>query len=208
MSGESTSGARILGVILAGGLSRRMGGGDKALQQIAGRRLIDRVIERLAPQVDALVLNANGDPARFGVDLPVVADPLPDFPGPLAGLLAGMEHTAAHHPSARYILTVSADCPLLPRDLAARLLAEKHAAPAAIAASGGRDHPVIGLWDIALAPLLRRMLVDEGERRVRAFTVRAGAVTVDWPAEPYDPFLNINTPDDLAAAERLIALAG
>ncbi|MDR6955565.1 molybdopterin-guanine dinucleotide biosynthesis protein A [Ancylobacter sp. 3268] len=201
-------GNRILGVILAGGLSRRMGGGDKALLPLAGHRLLDRVVGRLAPQVDALLLNANGDPQRFGLALPVAADPLPDFPGPLAGLLAGFEHARTHAPWARHILTVSADCPLLPPDLAARLLAEKGEAAAAIAASGGRDHPVIGLWDVALAPLLRTLLLDEGERRMRAFTARAGAVSVDWPVEPYDPFLNINTPDDLAAAERLIAAAG
>ncbi|GLK84417.1 molybdenum cofactor guanylyltransferase MobA [Ancylobacter defluvii] len=202
------TGNRILGVILAGGLSRRMGGGDKALRPVAGHRLIDRVITRLAPQVDALILNANGDPQRFGLALPVVADPLPDFPGPLAGLLAGFEYAHAHAPWARHILTVSADCPLLPPDLVARLLAEKGEAAAAIAASGGRDHPVIGLWDVSLAPRLRALLLDEGERRVRAFTARVGTVSVDWPVEPYDPFLNINTPDDLATAERLIASVG
>ncbi|MBS7542884.1 molybdenum cofactor guanylyltransferase MobA [Ancylobacter oerskovii] len=197
--------AAILGVILAGGLSRRMGGGDKGLRMVAGRRLLDRAIERLTPQVGAVILSANGDPARFGVALPVVPDPLPDFPGPLAGLLAGMEHAVARAPRARHILTVPADCPLLPEDLATRLAAGKGEAAAAIAASGGRDHPVIGLWDVSLAPLLRHLLVAEGERRVRAFTARAGAVTVDWPDEPYDPFLNVNTPEDLAAAEALIA---
>ena len=197
----------ILGVILAGGLSRRMGGGDKALRELAGRRLIDRVIARLAPQVDALVLNANGPAGRFGVDIPVVPDSLPNFPGPLAGILAGLDHARLHAPWARHILTVSSDCPLLPPDLAARLMAGKDGAPAAIAASGGRDHPVIGLWDLALAPLLRHLLVEDGERRMRAFTARAGAATVDWPIEPYDPFLNINTPEDLADAEHRLASA-
>lgn len=197
----------ILGVILAGGLSRRMGGRDKTLRVIGGQRLLDRVIDRLTPQVDALILNANGDPARFAVTLPVTPDPLPDFPGPLAGLMAGFDYAAIHAPWARHLLTVSGDCPLLPADLAARLLAGKGEALAAIASSGGRDHPVIGLWNVTLAPVLRQLLVGQGERRVRAFTSRAGAVAVDWPLEPYDPFLNLNTPDDIAEAERLIASA-
>lgn len=191
-----------VGVILAGGLSRRMGGGDKPLALLGGERLLDRVITRLAPQVDALALNANGDPSRFGIGLPVIADPLPGHPGPLAGLLAGFDFAVRR--GADRLLTVSGDCPLLPLDLAARLAAGMGEAPAAIAASGGREHPVIGLWDTALAPVLRALLVEEGERRVRAFTNRIGAVTVDWPTEPYDPFLNINTPDDLVRAATFI----
>ena len=197
--------AAAVGLILAGGLSRRMGGGDKTLRLLGGQSILARVAGRLRPQVDAVLLNANGPTERFGLDLPVVPDTLPDTPGPLAGILAGLDHVAAHYPGAQYMLSVPADCPFLPADLAAKLLTGLGTARAAYAGSGGRAHPVIGLWDVALRDELRRLLVDEDIRRVERWTQRAGAVAVEWPAVPYDPFFNVNTPDELEEAERILA---
>lgn len=195
------------GLILAGGLSRRMGGGDKALRRLGAGTILDAVIARLTPQVAILALNANGDGARFGVGLEIVPDTLPDAPGPLAGLLAGLDHAARYMPQARHVLTVPADCPFLPSDLAARLLhaCDAHGCPAAIAVSGGRRHPVVGLWEVALRERLRAALVDEGEHRVGVFAAAIGAIAVEWPAEPVDPFFNVNTPEELAQAERMLA---
>lgn len=193
------------GLILAGGLSRRMGGGDKTLRLLGGKTILAHVASRLRPQVDPLLLNANGPSARFGFDLPVVPDILPDTPGPLAGILAGLDHVASHYPDARCMLSVPADCPFLPVDLADRLLAGLGTARATYAASGGRAHPVIGLWDVALRNELRALLVDEDVRRVERWTARARAIAVEWPTLTYDPFFNVNTPEDLAAAERILA---
>lgn len=197
--------AGIVGLILAGGLSRRMGGGDKALSSLGGRTILQRVTDRLAAETESLLLNANGDTTRLGSTLTVVPDAMPDNPGPLAGLLAGLDHVAAHRPGAEWVLAVPGDCPFLPPDLAPRLLAERGSAPAAIAVSGGRDHPVIGLWRVAARGPLRYLL-ESGERRAGRFVDLAGAARVEWPAAPYDPFFNVNTPDDLAEAERILAL--
>ena len=187
-----------LGLILAGGLARRMGGGDKGLRMVGGQRVIERVIERLAPQVARIVLNANGDPARFGpLGLPVVADTMPDHPGPLAGVLAGLDWAAAH--GIGWMVSVPADAPFLPADLAPRLQAALGTAPLACAASGGQTHHVIGLWPVALRTRLRQAL-EAGHRKVGAFT--AGAAIAEWPATPLDPFFNVNTPEDLAEADR------
>ena len=156
---------RVAGLLLAGGQSRRMGGGDKTLQLLGGMALLDRVIERLQPQVDALVLNANGDPARFArFGLPVVSDSVPGFAGPLAGVLAGLDWAAAHRPDCPYVASVATDAPFLPGDLVARLAAELDAAHAdlACAASGGRAHPVFGLWPVRLREDLRRAVAEEG----------------------------------------------
>ena len=196
--------AGIVGLILAGGLSRRMGGGDKALAILAGRTILQRVTDRLAPQVETLLLNANGDAARFGSTLTVLPDAMPDNPGPLAGLLAGLDHVAAHRPGAEWLLAAPGDCPFLPPDLAQRLLTGRGPAPAAIAASGGQSHPVVGLWRVAARGALRRLL-EQGERRAGRFAEAVGAVGVEWPIEPYDPFFNINTPDDLSEAGRILA---
>jgi len=192
------------GLILAGGLSRRMGGGDKTLKELAGETILARIARRIGPQVSTLLLNANDPTGRFGLDLPMVPDNLPDTPGPLAGLLAGLEHVAAHVPGATHLLTVPADCPFLPADLALRLAAAAGADGSACAASGGRVHGVVGLWPVAAREDLRRLLVEESVRRVDGWLARAGTATVDWPAEPYDPFFNVNTPDDLAEAERIL----
>ena len=199
-----------LGVILAGGLARRMGGGDKTLRAIAGRPILDHVIERLAPQCALLTLNANGDPARFAAyGLPVIPDDVPDFAGPLAGVLAALDWTALHHPAIAWVVSVAADCPFLPRDLVARMQAERALAGAelAVAASGDQSHPVIGLWKVSLRDELRYALVVEECRRVDRWTARYRRVTTQWPVTPVDPFFNANTPHDVAEAEALAGLA-
>ncbi|MGB3388014.1 MAG: molybdenum cofactor guanylyltransferase MobA [Pseudaminobacter sp.] len=200
-----------LGVVLAGGLARRMGGGDKPMREIGGRTILDHVIERLAPQCDGLVLNANGDPARFAAfGLPVVADTVADNPGPLAGVLAALDWTAQYRPQVQWVVSVAGDCPFLPHDLVSRLheARQREDAELAVAASGGRSHPVIGLWKVALRGELRHALVDEDLRKIDRWTVRYRLATVDWPVEPVDPFFNANTVEDLSAAERLAKLAG
>ena len=201
----------IPGVLLAGGLARRMGGGDKPMRRIAGRTILDRVIARLAPQCDGLILNANGDPARFAAfGLPVIADGVADFPGPLAGILAALDWTATNRPEVTLVLSAAADCPFLPRDLVARLhqaLAEQNA-QLAVGASGDQSHPVIGLWSVALREELRHALVVEDIRKIDRWTARYRLATVQWPTQPLDPFFNANTMDDIAEAERLAALDG
>ena len=199
------------GILLAGGLARRMGGGDKPMRSIAGRTILDRVIARLDPQCDGLVLNANGDPARFAAyGLPVIADQVADFQGPLAGLLAGLDWIAAHRPDVTWVLSAAADCPFLPRDLVARLhhARTEQNAQVAVAASGGQSHHVIGLWSVTLRERLRHALAVENVRQVQRWTARFSVATVTWPTEPLDPFFNTNTVDDLALAERLAALDG
>ncbi len=199
------------GVLLAGGLARRMGGGDKPMRTIGGRTILDRVIARLAPQCDGLILNANGDPARFAAfGLPVIADTVQDFPGPLAGILAALDWTAANCPDVAWILSAAADCPFLPRDLVARLQQARieQDAQLAVAASAGQTHPVIGLWSVQLREELRHALVKEDIRKIDRWTARYKLATVTWLAEPIDPFFNANTMDDIAEAERLAQLDG
>ncbi len=200
-----------LGVILAGGLARRMGGGDKPLRTVGGRPILERVIERLQPQCGGLVLNANGDPARFAfTGLPVVADDVPDFAGPLAGILAALDWAARERPAFEWVASAAADSPFLPRDLVSRLHAAREAAGTALACaeSGGQAHPVNALWPVALRADLRRVLIDEGLRKIDLWTARHGIARVAWPAAPIDPFFNANQPDDLAEAERLIDVHG
>jgi molybdopterin-guanine dinucleotide biosynthesis protein A len=199
---------KVLGLLLAGGRARRMGGGDKCLRRLGGRTLLERVAERLRPQVTGIVLNANGDPARFaGFGLPVVADGVAGFAGPLAGVLAGLDWTASERPDLPWLVSIATDTPFFPTDLVARLVAAAEAGSAdlACAASAGRTHPVFGLWPVRLRDELRRALVEEGLRKIDAWTVRHHLATVDFPARPIDPFLNVNTPQDLAEAERLAA---
>lgn len=197
-----------LGVILAGGLARRMGGGDKCLLPLGGQPILSHVIARLSGQVDALVLNTNGDPARFSAfELPVIADTLPGYPGPLAGVLAGME--AARARGMDDILTVAADTPFFPTDMVDRMRSARGDAPIVLAATpdpeqGLNRHPTFGLWSASLAPDLRRAL-EGGLRKVVAWTDPQGAVTAEFSATPEDPFFNINTPDDLAQAEDRLA---
>ena len=197
-----------LGLVLAGGLARRMGGGDKPLRQIGGATILNRVLARLRPQCDAIILNANGDPARFALTaLPVVADSVPDFAGPLAGVLAGLDWAAEHAPDIAYVASVPGDCPFLPKDMIERLhkarVAEER--PLACARSGEWRHPVVALWPVALRDDLRRALTEEGLRKIEIWTARHGLALANWPAEPVDPFFNVNTPDDAAAAEQILA---
>jgi molybdenum cofactor guanylyltransferase len=198
----------IAGIVLAGGLSRRMGGGDKCLRPLAGRPVLAYIVERARPQVAALALNANGDGARFAAfGLPVVADSVPDFAGPLAGVLAGLDWAAASVPDCTHVASFAGDAPFLPMDLVARLaaaLADGRYA-LACAASDGRTHPVFGLWPLALRDALRQAMVEEGIRKVDAWTARYDLVAVDFATTPIDPFFNANRPDDLAEAERLAA---
>lgn len=201
----------ILGVLLAGGLARRMGGGDKPMRSIAGRTILERVITRLKPQCDELILNANGDPTRFAsFGLPVIPDGVADFPGPLAGILAALDWAAANRPDVSLVLSAAGDCPFLPRDLVSRLhralIAEN--AELAVAASDGQSHPVIGLWSVGLREQLRHALVVEDIRKIDRWTARYRLATVTWPMTPLDPFFNANTMDDLAEAERLAVLDG
>jgi len=197
------------GVLLAGGLARRMGGGDKPMRQIAGRTILDRVIARLESQCDGLILNANGDPTRFAAyGLPVIADTVKEFPGPLAGILAALAWAATNRPDVEFILSAAADCPFLPRDLVTRLhrARREQNAQLAVAASAGQSHPVIGLWSVALREDLRQALVVEDVRKIDRWTARYRLSTVTWPTEPLDPFFNANTVDDIAEADRLAAL--
>lgn len=201
----------VTGVLLAGGLSRRMGGGDKCLRDLAGKPMLGHVIERLGPQVGAMVINANGDPGRFApFGLAVVADTVGGFAGPLAGVLAGMRWSAAEAPDAAWIVTVSTDAPFLPLDLTQRLLSAVADAPQtiALAASGGDVHPVIGLWPVALADDLEEQL-KAGVRKVLHWTGRHASVVVDFPLLRFhgrmiDPFFNANTPEELDEARALI----
>lgn len=199
--------ADTLGVVLAGGLARRMGGGDKPLRLLGGRTLLDHVLERLRPQVAALAINANGDPGRFAEHaLPVIPDTLPENPGPLAGVLAALDWAAATRPDLPWVLTVPGDGPFLPADLAARLHAARieHGVPLACAASGGRTHPPVALWPVGLRQALRDALLA-GERKIDRWTARHGVAEVAWPDTPIDPFFNANAPEDLAVAERYLA---
>jgi molybdopterin-guanine dinucleotide biosynthesis protein A len=200
--------ADTLGCVLAGGLARRMGGGDKPLRLLGGRPMIDHALERLAPQVATLIVNANGDPARFaGHGLPVVPDGLPGHPGPLAGILAALDWAAATRPDLSWVVSVPGDAPFIPRDLVAGLHAARAAAgvPLACARSGGQAHPPVGLWPVALRDDLRAALAG-GERKIDRWTARHGCAVADWPDAPVDPFFNANAPEDLAAAERLLPL--
>src|SRR5471032_2909217 len=188
-----------LGLVLAGGLARRMGGGDKIMLTIGGVRILDRVLERMRPQCSDLILNANGDPARFAATgLAVVPDNVPDFVGPLAGVLAGLDWAAEHAPRVSDMVSVPGDCPFLPRDLVARLHAARVAEgkPLACARSGDWRHPVVGLWPVALRDDLRHALIKEGLRKIEVWTQRHGVALAAWPDTPVDPFFNVNTPED------------
>lgn len=200
----------VCGVVLAGGRSRRMDGRDKALLTLGGRTLLDRVAARLAPQCPlGLVLNANGDPGRFaGSGLAVAEDATGDFPGPLAGILAGLDWAAEHRPACEWVASATVDAPFIPGDLVSRLAEaqDRSGHALAVARSGGRDHVAHGLWPVSLRERLRDAIAG-GERRVGRWAAGQGYGVAEWPAGPPDPFLNVNTPDDLLAAARLLALA-
>lgn len=240
MQRDVTARAQITGLILAGGQSRRMAsafggaaGGDKGLLDLAGRPMLAHVIERLRPQVGHMVVNANGDPARFAAfGLPVVADTIQGFVGPLAGVLAGLRWSAANVPGATHVASVSADAPFLPGDLVERLVSGAGSDPShrtpelkrelrgegsdpmaaapriALASSGGELHPVIGLWPVALADDLEAALTS-GVRKVLAWTDRHGTLAVAFPfleikGRRIDPFFNANTPEELDEARTLL----
>jgi molybdenum cofactor guanylyltransferase len=195
-----------LGLMLAGGLARRMGGGDKALLRIGGITILDRVLGRLRPQCSGIILNANGDLQRFAATgFPVVPDDVPGFAGPLAGILAGLDWAARHAPEVSWVGSVPGDCPFLPRDLIGRLHAAraKSGAPLACAKSGAWRHPVAGLWPVALRDDLRHAVVDEDLRKIEIWTARHGVALAEWPDAPVDPFFNVNTPEDAARAEEI-----
>lgn len=192
----------LAGVILAGGLATRMGGGDKCLLPLGGAPMLERIIARLAPQVDALALNANGDAARFApYGLPVVADSVEGFAGPLAGVLAGLDWAAGEGHAA--IVTAAGDTPFFPRDLTERLCAaaEGMTHPLALAASPGGRQPTFGHWPVALRDDLRAALED-GLRKVVLWTDRHGGRMAEFPDD--DAFFNVNTPEDMAKAEALL----
>jgi molybdopterin-guanine dinucleotide biosynthesis protein A len=193
----------ILGVILAGGQARRLGGGDKALVEVGGRPLLAHAIDRLAPQVSDIVINANGELSRFdSFGLPVVADKVAGFAGPLAGVLAGLEWAAANAPDCDRVVTVATDAPFFPEDLVARLAdaAASENADLACAASGGRNHPVFGLWPVDLRDDLRCALVEEDIRKVDLWTARHRLVVVPFFVSGVDPFFNINRAEDVVEA--------
>ncbi len=197
-----------LGLVLAGGLARRMGGGDKARIKIGGSTILDRVLACLSGQCTDIIINANGDPKRFAdTGCTVVADNVPDFAGPLAGILAGLDWLAAQNNGVEWLVSVPGDCPFLPDDLVERLHAARRQMGAGVglacARSGEWRHPVVGLWPLALRADLRKALVEEGLRKIEVWTARHGVAIADWPTEPIDPFFNVNTPEDAARAEKV-----
>jgi molybdopterin-guanine dinucleotide biosynthesis protein A len=196
------------GLILAGGLARRMGGGDKAKIEIGGVTILDRVLATLSGQCAGLAINANGDPERFAdTGLPVIPDNVPDHPGPLAGILAGLDWLAEQDTGVEWMLSVPGDCPFLPDDLVERLHQARRkmgaGVPLACARSGEWRHPVVALWPVALREDLRHALTVEDLRKIEVWTSRHGVAIAEWPAQPVDPFFNVNTPDDAKRAQEM-----
>jgi len=197
----------VAGVLLAGGLARRMGGGDKCLRSLGGRTILAHIVERVRPQVTHLVLNANGDPARFAdFGLPVVGDSIEGFAGPLAGVLTAMEWIRQNRSQCAWVASFPTDAPFLPTDLVAKMMkaVKQSGADMACATSGGRAHPVVGLWPVRLAVELRQAMVAEEVRKVDIWTARYQLQHVEFPIDPVDPFFNTNRPEDLDAAEALL----
>lgn len=202
---------KIAGLLLAGGLARRMGGGDKALKTLGGVPILDRIIDLVRPQVGPLALNANGDPARFETyRLPVLPDVIEGFAGPLAGVLTGMEWALEEAPDCDFIATFPTDAPFMPLDLVDRMVQaiERHGADLACASSAGRNHPVVGLWPVSFAADLRKAMVEEDIRKVDRWTARYTLSVVDFPIDPVDPFFNANRLEDLSEAEAMLERLG
>lgn len=198
----------VAAIILAGGLARRMGGGQKALVQLGGRHLVGHAIERITPQAAPVALNVNvDDPAFEALGLPIVKDTVPDFAGPLAGVLAGLEWAAAQAPAPLWLLSAPTDAPFLPDDLVERLqkAAQDADAEVAVAMSGERTHPVVALWRTELRDALHEALVERDIRKIDRFTAERQTVHVEWDTTGGDPFFNVNKPQDLEAAEALLA---
>ena len=197
-----------LGLVLAGGLARRMGGVDKARIKIGRASILQRVLACLTPQCCRIIINANGDPARFAdTGLPMIADSVPDFAGPLAGILAGLDWAAQNVPAAEWLVSVPGDCPFLPKNLVTRLYEARVTSnvPIACARSGEWRHPVVGLWPVKLREDLRHALMSEGLHKIELWTARHGIAIAEWPTAPFDPFFNVNTPKDVAQAEAIAA---
>jgi molybdenum cofactor guanylyltransferase len=201
----------VVGVLLAGGRSSRMGGGDKCLRMLGGKPILARIVDRLSPQVSDIVINANGDPSRFAdFGLPVVSDSIAGYQGPLAGVHAALEWVKANRPDVDHAVTIATDTPFFPADLVSRLLgARDDASSFRVAQSDVGIHPVIGLWPVELAEALEDSL-KRGERKVTTWTRDHGAVPVFFPpvdvgGQSIDPFFNINAPEDLATAEALVS---
>ncbi|MFT4716897.1 MAG: molybdopterin-guanine dinucleotide biosynthesis protein A [Paracoccaceae bacterium] len=194
-----------LGVILAGGQARRMGGGDKAMLMLCGQTLMHQVIERLAPQVAEIAINANGNASRFNeFSLPVIADSIIDFAGPLAGVLAGLDWAAAK--GASHIVTVAADTPFFPTDLVQKLTGEGSCIVLAATPDPKRGlsrHPTFGLWPVDLREDLRAALAD-GTRKVVDWADRHNSTTAEFSIDPFDPFFNVNRPEDMVTAELML----
>ena len=205
--------AGITGVLLAGGLARRMGGGDKCLLRLDGERILERVIARAKPQVETLILNANGDPSRFAeFELPVVGDVMGDFAGPLAGILTGMEWARSESPGTKWLVSFATDAPFLPCDMVVRFLnaAEHEHAEIVCAISAQRTHPVFALWSLDLKDELKTAMINEGIRKIDNWTARYKIAHVDFEFGPgeYDPFFNVNRPENLDEAKRLLKQRG
>jgi len=199
-----------LGLVLAGGLARRMGGGDKARIEIGGVTILDRVLATLSGQCTDIIINANGDPKRFeDTGCVVVPDSVPDFAGPLAGILAGLDWLADQNNGVEWLLSVPGDCPFLPDDLVERLHQARRNKGAGVrlacARSGEWRHPVVALWPLALRNDLRKALVEEDLHKIEVWTARHGVAIAEWPDKPVDPFFNVNTPEDAAKAEQIVA---
>ncbi len=202
-----SSAVPVAGVLLAGGLSRRMGGGDKNLLALAGRSILSHTIERVQPQVDTLVLNANGPADRFSdFELEVIPDVIEGYAGPLAGILTGMEWVCENKPDCKWLATFPTDAPFLPRDLVARLLSaiDDEQADLACATSKGRTHPPIAIWPVHLKNELRSAMIDEEMRKIDLWTSRYKISHVAFEDTGIDPFFNINQPENLAEAERYL----
>ena len=205
--------AGITGVLLAGGLARRMGGGDKCLLRLDGERILERVIARAKPQVETLILNANGDPSRFAeFELPVVGDVMGDFAGPLAGILTGMEWARSESPGTKWLVSFATDAPFLPCDMVVRFLtaAEHEHAEIVCAISAQRTHPVFALWSLDLKDELKTAMINEGIRKIDNWTARYKITHVDFEFGPeeYDPFFNVNRPENLDEAKRFLKQRG
>ena len=197
----------VVGLLLAGGQSRRMGGGDKCLRDLGGQTILARIVDRVRPQVGSMVLNANGDPVRFAdYGLPVAPDVVDGFAGPLAGVLTGLTWARDNAPACAWVASFACDAPFVPADLVARLAAaiQDEGADLACASSDGRDHPVFGLWPVRLVDDLRRAVVDEDIRKVDMWTGRYRLARAEFAADPVDPFFNVNRPEDFDEAVRLL----
>lgn len=199
---------QVVGVILAGGLARRMGGGDKSMLKLGGRRILDYVIESAQNQLHTVIINANGDPKRFAeFNLPVQADIVPDFAGPLAGVVSAMAWVKQNNSEATHIITLAADTPFFPHDYVARMLELMALKQQRLACASyqGRTQPVFGLWPVDLFDDLYIALVEDDVRKVDRFTAPYGVADVAFDELADNPFFNVNKPEDLDIGEQQLA---